>query len=194
MSDPRYRSSFGFIDLLFNMLIGFVFLFMLAFLLINPVAKKETIKPKAEYFIELEWDGEKPFDLDIWVKDNMGHIVSFRRPDDALIHLERDDLETVYLKENREVVAIRTPEARSYLVTIHFYNSRKFPAPLTHATVKLLKVNPYKEEYTKKLFFSAEGQELPAFKFRVDYNGIVHVDPTNELIIDGEVIRKKSGV
>ena len=51
MSDPRYRSSFGFIDLLFNMLIGFVFLFMLAFLLINPVAKKETIKPKAEYFI-----------------------------------------------------------------------------------------------------------------------------------------------
>ena len=58
MSDPRYRSSFGFIDLLFNMLIGFVFLFMLAFLLINPVAKKETIKPKAEYFIELE-DYEK---------------------------------------------------------------------------------------------------------------------------------------
>ena len=47
---------------------------------------------------------------------------------------------------------------------------------------------------TKKLFFSAEGQELPAFKFRIDYNGIVHVDPTNELIIDGEVIRKKSGV
>ena len=88
MSDPRYRSSFGFIDLLFNMLIGFVFLFMLAFLLINPVAKKETIKPKAEYFIELEWDGEKPYDLDVWVKDNMGHIVSFRRPDDALIHLE----------------------------------------------------------------------------------------------------------
>lgn len=101
---------------------------------------------------------------------------------------------TVYLKENREVVAIRTPEARSYLVTIHFYNARKFPAPLTHATVRLLKVNPYKEEYTKKLFFSEEGQELPAFKFRVDYNGIVHVDPTNELIIDGEVIRKKSGV
>ena len=206
MSDPRYRSSFGFIDLLFNMLIGFVFLFMLAFLLINPVAKKETIKPKAEYFIELEWDGEKPYDLDVWVKDNMGHIVSFRRLDDALIHLERDDLgtvndtyvdqngKTVYLKENREVVAIRTPEARSYLVTIHFYNARKFPAPLTHATVRLLKVNPYKEEYTKKLFFSEEGQELPAFKFRVDYNGIVHVDPTNELIIDGEVIRKKSGV
>ena len=32
---------------------------MLAFLLINPVAKKETIKPKAEYFIELENDEKK---------------------------------------------------------------------------------------------------------------------------------------
>ena len=203
MSDPRYRSSFGFIDLLFNLLVGFVFLFMLAFMLINPVAKKETIKPKAEYFITLEWDGEKPYDLDIWVKDNLGHVVSFRRPDDALIHLERDDLGTindtyydsdgklVYLKENRETVAIRTSEPRNYLVTIHFYNARKNPAPLVHATVKLIKINPYREEYHKKLFFSQEGQELPAMVFRIDYNGSVHVGPTEELIIRDEVVRKE---
>lgn len=203
MSDPRYRSSFGFIDLLFNLLVGFVFLFMLAFMLINPVAKKETIKPKAEYFIILEWDGEKPYDLDIWVKDNLGHVVSFRRPDDALIHLERDDLGTindtyydsdgklVYLKENRETVAIRTNEPRNYLVTIHFYNARKNPAPLVHATVKLIKINPYREEFHKKLFFSQEGQELPAMVFRIDYNGNVHVGPTEELIIRDEVVRKE---
>ena len=203
MSDPRYRSSFGFIDLLFNLLVGFVFLFMLAFMLINPVAKKETIKPKAEYFIILEWDGEKPYDLDIWVKDNLGHVVSFRRPDDALIHLERDDLGTfndtyydadgnlVYLKENRETVAIRTNEPRNYLVTIHFYNARKNPAPLVHATVKLIKINPYREEYHKKLFFSQEGQELPAMVFRIDYNGNVDVGPTEELIIRDEVVRKE---
>ena len=203
MSDPRYRSSFGFIDLLFNLLVGFVFLFMLAFMLINPVAKKETIKPKAEYFIILEWDGEKPYDLDIWVKDNLGHVVSFRRPDDALIHLERDDLGTindtyydadgklVYLKENRETVAIRTNEPRNYLVTIHFYNARKNPAPLVHATVKLIKINPYREEFHKKLFFSQEGQELPAMVFRIDYNGSVHVGPTEELIIRDEVVRKE---
>ena len=203
MLDPRYRSSFGFIDLLFNLLVGFVFLFMLAFMLINPVAKKETIKPKAEYFIILEWDGEKPYDLDVWVKDNLGHVVSFRRPDDALIHLERDDLGTindtyydangnlVYLKENRVTVAIRTNEPRNYLVTIHFYNARKNPAPLVHATVKLIKINPYREEYHKKLFFSQEGQELPAMVFRIDYNGNVDVGPTEELIIRDEIVRKE---
>ena len=203
MNDPRYRSSFRFIDLLFNLLIGFVFLFMLAFMLINPVAKKETIKPKAEYFIILEWDGEKPYDLDLWVKDNLGHVVSFRRPDDALIHLERDDLGTinhtyydadgklVYLKENRETVAIRTNDPRSYLVTVHFYNARKNPAPLIHASVKLIKINPYREEFHKKLFFSQEGQELPAMTFRIDYNQSVHVKPTEELIIKDEIIRKE---
>ena len=133
-------------------------------MLINPVAKKETIKPKAEYFIILEWDGEKPYDLDLWVKDNLGHVVSFRRPDDALIHLERDDLGTindtyydadgklVYLKENRETVAIRTNDPRSYLVTVHFYNARKNPAPLIHASVKLIKINPYREEFHKNFF------------------------------------------
>ena len=135
--------------------------------------------------------------------DNLGHVVSFRRPDDALIHLERDDLGTindtyydadgnlVYLKENRETVAIRTNEPRNYLVTIHFYNARKNPAPLVHATVKLIKINPYREEYHKKLFFSQEGQELPAMVFRIDYNGNVDVGPTEELIIRDEVVRKE---
>ena len=84
MNDPRYRSSFGFIDLLFNLLIGFVFLFMLAFMLINPVAKKETIKPKAEYFIILEWDGEKPYDLDLWVKDNFCLLYTSPSPRDSM--------------------------------------------------------------------------------------------------------------
>ena len=203
MNDPRYRSSFGFIDLLFNLLIGFVFLFMLAFMLINPVAKKETIKPKAEYFIILEWDGEKPYDLDLWVKDNLGHVVSFRRPDDALIHLERDDLGTindtyydadgklVYLKENRETVAIRTNDPRSYLVTVHFYNAITNPAALLHDSVKLIYINAYREEFHKKLFFSQEGQELPAMTFRIDYNQSVHVKPTEELIIKDEIIRKE---
>ena len=97
----------------------------------------------------------------------------------------------VYLKENRETVAIRTNEPRNYLVTIHFYNARKNPAPLVHATVKLIKINPYREEYHKKLFFSQEGQELPAMVFRIDYNGNVDVGPTEELIIRDEVVRKE---
>ena len=76
MSDPRYRSSFGFIDLLFNLLVGFVFLFMLAFMLINPVAKKETIKPKAEYFINLASNSLSVFE-DSKEKNILKNLTSF---------------------------------------------------------------------------------------------------------------------
>ena len=71
------------------------------------------------------------------------------------------------------------------------YNARKNPAPLIHASVKLIKINPYREEFHKKLFFSQEGQELPAMTFRIDYNQSVHVKPTEELIIKDEIIRKE---
>ena len=74
----RYKSTFGFVDLLFNLLVGFTFLFMLAFILINPVAKKEVLDPKAEYLIVVSWDDKSQNDIDVWVKDNDGNAVSFR--------------------------------------------------------------------------------------------------------------------
>ena len=87
-----------------------MFFFYVGFFINKPSCKERDHKTKSGVFIELEWDGEKPFDLDIWVKDNMGHIVSFRRPDDALIHLERDDLGTVndtYVDQNGKTVYLK---------------------------------------------------------------------------------------
>ena len=69
MDTSRYKSTFGFIDLLFNLLVGFTFLFMLAFILINPVAKKETLDPKAEYLIIMTWEDYSSSDIDLWIKD-----------------------------------------------------------------------------------------------------------------------------
>ena len=43
--DKRYLSTFGFIDLLFNMLVGFVFLFFIAYILINPIADEGKVDP-----------------------------------------------------------------------------------------------------------------------------------------------------
>ena len=39
-SNEHFKSTLGFIDLLFNILVGFAFLFIIAFLLIKPEAKK----------------------------------------------------------------------------------------------------------------------------------------------------------
>jgi hypothetical protein len=89
---PRYKSGFGFIDLLFNLLVGFTFMFILAFILINPVAKKASVDPKAEYIVLVTWDDTSTYDIDTWVMDDQNNIISFRRKDHALIHLERDDM------------------------------------------------------------------------------------------------------
>jgi hypothetical protein len=65
ISRQRYKTSFGFIDLLMNLLVGFAFMFILAFMLINPVAKKHEFDPKAEYLIIMTWNPKSNSDIDI---------------------------------------------------------------------------------------------------------------------------------
>ena len=105
MSNPnnrqKFKSSIGFTDLLFNLVIGFVYLFVIAFILINPIAKKGDVIKKAEYMIVLEWNHEYNDEIDLWVKDPAGNIVSFLQKSKGLMHLEKDDLgysNDVYVK------------------------------------------------------------------------------------------------
>ena len=51
---PRNGSD-PFTDLLFNALLGFTYLFLIAIMFMNPVAKKGIIDPKAEYIITIGW-------------------------------------------------------------------------------------------------------------------------------------------
>jgi hypothetical protein len=159
MNTTRYKSTFGFVDLLFNLLVGFTFLFVLAFILINPVAKKDVLDPKAEYLVIMSWDDYSQSDIDIWVKDDKGNIVSFRSRDIALLTLDRDDLgnrndeyinEVIEKKEsiavNREVLSIRSKSPRRYIVTSHFYNKgyNVIDTPREKIKIELIQVNPYK--------------------------------------------------
>ena len=51
MAGPKgkYHSNVSFLDLLFNLVVGFVMLFIIAFLLIRPIAENKQIEQKAEY-------------------------------------------------------------------------------------------------------------------------------------------------
>ena len=118
-SNVRFKSSIGFIDLLFNILLGFAFLFIVAFLLIKPEAKKKDFDRRAEFVIILEWNHDAADDLDLYVQDPMGDRVSFRLPRINYMHLDKDDLgktnDTIVNADgtrstvliNREVVTIR---------------------------------------------------------------------------------------
>jgi len=65
----KYGSSVAFTDLLFNIVVGLAFLFLLAFILMNPIAKEKDIEEKSDFIIVMTWDDESGDDIDLWVRD-----------------------------------------------------------------------------------------------------------------------------
>lgn len=196
----KYKSSFGFIDVLFNLLVGVTLMFFLAFLLINPIAKKKDIEAKAEYFVIIEWHDKSYNDVDIWVKDNKQHVVSFRARDVALMHLDRDDLgdrndtyhdpdtgKIVRVYGNREVVSIRGKDHRTYTVSVHLYMlSEQSISQEEEVRIELLRVNPYKIIKVKKVVLNGRGDERHVFEFEVNEDDPVTVKETGKLIVNSE--------
>ena len=177
----RTGSNLAFNDLLFNVLIGFVMLFAIAFLMINPIAKKADIPVKAEFMIVLEWDEDAHDDLDLWMQLDKNKPVGFTNREDTPLHLDRDDLGTtndrivvdgkvIFIKTNRETITVRGIIPGDYFVTVHMYSKKAAVVPYT---VTVMKVNPFRQVYslTGEFLVNREIQRLPAFT--VDANGRV---------------------
>ena len=143
MNNEKYKSTIGFTDLLFNILVGFAFLFIIAFLLIKPEAKKHDFERRAEFVIVMEWNDDQPDDIDLYVQDPTGKKVSFRTPIMNFMYLDKDDLgyanDVVYnangtvtkVNINREVVTIRGIIPGEYIINAHHYSTRQAEATLS---------------------------------------------------------------
>jgi hypothetical protein len=195
----RFKSTTGLNDLLFNLLIGFVFLFVVAFLLINPPTKKSDAPKKAEYLIVIEWDKDANHDVDLWVKDPTGVVVSFTNKMGGLLNLEKDDLgwqndkwiqpngSEVIIPINREVITIRGIVPGEYKVAAHVYSKKIMYSINTsngkyikteiedsgYVTATLIRINPYGEVYKTRKIYTQKGQVLSMFNFILDANGDV---------------------
>lgn len=194
MRRNKFENSRSFIDYLFNLLLGFVVLLFLAMMLINPVAKKDILDPKAEYLIILTWDDNSLVDYDLWVRDNKDNTVNFRDKDKELITLDRDDLgqendkfTNVYGNTeikfiNREIISIRTTDPRTYLVNVHMFNGRGMRNIEDDVTVELFKVNPFIEAKRKTVKFDTAGQMKHYFEFTVNEDETIDIKETDEVI------------
>lgn len=199
MARRQYGSSIAFNDMLFNLVVGFVFLFVVAFILINPPTKKNDIPTKAEYLFVIEWDPEAKDDIDLWVRDPNGVTVSFTRKEGGLLNLEKDDLgssndtytnpngEVSVIKINREVTTMRGIIPGTYTVFAHVYNIYRemvfndatgswdvvIPEDGEYRPLSftLIKVNPYVEVYRSEHRYRAKGQEIPLLEFDLDAEG-----------------------
>ena len=184
----KYKSTIGFTDMLFNILLGFAFLFIIAFLLIKPEAKKEDFERRAEFVVVMEWDNDASGDIDLYVEDPTNKQVSFRYHNHNFMHLDKDDLgamnDTVVnadgsistVKINREVVTIRGIIKGEYVVNGHYYSLRsydKINPKKSDVTVKveLHKVNPYSIMWAGEKKFTHRGQEETFLRFRLDADG-----------------------
>ena len=195
MNNEKYKSTIGFTDLLFNILVGFAFLFIIAFLLIKPEAKKKDFDRNAEFVVVMEWDKEAKGDIDLYVEDPLGAKCSFRQTVANFMHLDKDDLgsanDTVVnadgtvstVKINREVITIRGIIAGEYTINVHYYSERDYSRvenamrkkKSKELTVKieLHKVNPYTIMWVGEKIFHSKGQEETFVRFRLDKDGTV---------------------
>jgi len=191
----QYHSNLPFIDLLFNVLIGFVFLFIVSFLLINPIAKRADIEVKAEFLITVMWPDNLEDDVDTYVEDPAGNLVWFRSREPGLMHLDRDDLGkrndevvtaagTILFPENREIVTLRGIVPGEYVVNIHMYfKVGKEPVPVT---VQIDKINPYSVVVRETIELKEKGEEITVTRFSVKSNGdIIDVNKLPKKLVEG---------
>ncbi|MGH1419146.1 MAG: hypothetical protein ACRBCJ_09855 [Hyphomicrobiaceae bacterium] len=195
MRSPRRKQEAEvdpFYDMLFNMLIAFVFCFIVALLAINPKAKKAGDVPaKAEFIVTLSWPDNDPNDIDAWVQGPSGAKVWFRAREADLMHLDRDDRgisnDTVTINGrevvnplNQEVITIRGISPGEYIVNAHYYKSNKNDnksAPersggAVEATLTVVKVNPRAEVvYYGQRKLARRGEEVTMVRFTIDSDG-----------------------
>ena len=200
----RSRSFLSFIDFLFILLLAFISMFILALLLINPITKKSEIERKAEYIITLEWDDKSHDDIDIWIEDPVGNILSFRNKVAGLLHLDKDDLgqinDIIYLPDgtrqivelNREVATFRGWTKGEYVVNVHMYTKRSNGDAWIKVT--MLRVNPYRLLWEENRLISHHGEEITIRRFTLNQQGdITKTNTTEKLLINSTRQRQEMG-
>jgi hypothetical protein len=183
----------AFLDLLFNTLLVFVVLFVMAFLHMRPPTQDKAVEPKAELVLEMNWPEGSLDDLDLWLLTPSGEKIGFNRQDGSIATLDRDDRgaygDTYFVgterklnRTNREVMAVRSIVPGRYVVNVHYYSDftaesvgfeEPHSGPIT-ARVKLIDVNPRMRDVgANDVTLFAVGQQVTAFAFEVDADGAV---------------------
>ena len=174
--------STPFIDLLFNLLLGFAFLFIISFLMIQPILKKAEVHTQAEYIITVTWPLNNKDDVDTWLEDPLGNIVYFKNKEAGLAHLDRDDLgdmndvivladgTTVKYPYNQEILTIRGFIGGEWTLNLHMYSKREKTPTVARVTVD--KLNPkLKTIIAKDILLEVRGDEITVARFEMGTSG-----------------------
>lgn len=183
----KYSSNLAFVDLLFNLLVGFTCLFVIAFLLINPIAKSGLIDPPVKIMVEMDWDDDSLEDMDLYVKGPHGKIVWYGNRENGYITLKRDDLgrendtyevngRKVVIRSNYEITTATDLPDGDYAVNVHYFSDRK-EGPI-EVNVKITNIAKFGVVFEGRVTLNTR-QERTVVVFRV---------------VDGEVVDMRNDV
>jgi len=181
-----------FTDLLFNALLTFTFLFLVALVFLNPPAETGIIDPKAEFLITVSWPDGNPNDIDIWMAGPDNTEVNYKQTQSGLLHLDRDDRGMINDTQivngtvidnplNQEVLTIRGRPPGEYIINLHYFKTQLADSPINQPVTDVVPVTVYLAEVNprmKVLFYNTtemqkEGDEVTAFRFTILPNGEV---------------------
>lgn len=183
----KFNTAIAFTDMLFNILMGFFMLLMIALMIINPEKKKkDEISPveiKSNVMVEIEWPGNFLSDVDLFVQLPNNEIVYFSNKDIPGAQLDRDDRGTLtdklrmpdgsyqIIRENWEHVFITKPIPGWYTVNIVMFSMKdRGRVPVK---VKVQKFKPYKLILHKREFLTYTKEEITQIRFKLDAKGMV---------------------
>ena len=190
----KYANLLSFIDLLFNLMLGFAAMFLLSLSMIT-VSKNEheSLKRDVEYFIRIEWQGNHDSDIDMWVQDPTGDIIGYKDKQRNHMYLERDNLgNDATLKNpghiNEEVVSILKGYTGWYTVNLHWFERRRDnDNPVVQWS--LIKMKPSMQTVASgTTHLKVKGQELTAFRFKLSNDG--QIDQVDTLVQNMFILKK----
>lgn len=185
----KYSSNLAFVDLLFNLLVGFTSLFVIAFLLINPISKTGVIDPPVKFMIELSWDDNSSTDMDLYIRGPDGANVFYANRTNGYITLKRDDLGTrsdtfvingvpTTIHRNYEVTSLTALPDGEYIVNVFWFGGVAKTEIPEEVYIRVTSIQPFGVVYENNVLVSYR-QESTAITFKV---------------VDGVIVDKRTDV
>lgn len=178
--DPLDEDAGGtvFRDVILLTLCGFVAMVVLLLPHLNPKvqAREQSFEPPGNVMVEIRWPDAIDVDVDLWVEAPGDTPVGYSNKGGLYFNLLRDDLgnRADPTDVNYEVSFTRGVPAGEYVANLHLYrnNDGVYPVPVkVVASVRHDDRFGLERLVETQVNLTREGQEITAFRFRLDGAG-----------------------
>jgi hypothetical protein len=158
-------------------------LLLVVYTMIAPPRHPTSVETLGAYAVEVTWPASRDDDIDTYVEDPAGNVVSFSNRDVGLMHLDHDDLgkssdrqryrsNVEVVKHNEERVVLRGVIPGEITVNVHAYRmSAAGPCPV-HVRLYRLRGED-RELLHRSVELARTGDEATAFRFTLDARGVL---------------------